>query len=159
MPDRPDGGDGAPGSTHAVGPLDPAFFALLTTSHERLVGGPLVPEGAGPEWLYLEAPFGLLAHDGADDPRFVYANAAAQARFEYDWDAFVGLPSRLSAEPDARDERRRLLDDVLRDGFSTGYRGRRVTRTGRTFWIEDATLWNLLDATGARVGQAARFAV
>lgn len=140
-------------------PLDPAFFALLTASHERLVGRPLVPGGAGPSWLYRDAPFGLLAHDGAADPRFVYANLAAQARFEYGWDALVGMPSRLSAQPDARDERRRLLDDVARDGFSTGYRGRRVTRTGRAFWIERATLWNLVDGGGAHVGQAARFDV
>jgi PAS domain S-box-containing protein len=140
-------------------PLDPAFFALLTASHERLVGRPLVPDGADPAWLYREAPFGVLAHDGAADPRFVYANRAAQERFEYGWDELVGLPSRLSARPDARDERRRLLRAVVRDGFSTGYRGRRVTRTGRTFWIRDATVWNLVDARGARVGQAARFAI
>lgn len=140
-------------------PLDPAFFALLTTSHERLVGRPLVPSGSDPSWLYREAPFGVLAHDGAEDPRFVYANETAQARFEYGWDELVGLPSRLSARPDARDERRRVLDDVRRDGFSTGYRGERVTRTGRTFWIESATLWNLLGADGGEVGQAARFDV
>lgn len=146
-------------SDAAAGPLDAAFFALVTGSHERLVGRPLVPAGADAAWLYREAPFGVLAHDGADDPRFVYANEAAQARFEYGWHELVGMPSRLSARPDARDERSRLLDDVRRNGFSTGYRGQRVTRTGRTFWIEEATLWNLLDADGRRVGQAARFAV
>jgi PAS domain S-box-containing protein len=140
-------------------PLDPTVFALLTSSHERLVGRPLVPAGAGAAWLYDEAPFGLLAHDGAADPRFVYANRAAQERFEYGWDDLVGMPSRLSARPDARDERRRLLEAVERDGHSTGYRGRRVSRTGREFWIADATLWNLVDDRGARVGQAARFAV
>lgn len=140
-------------------PLDPASFALIAGSHERLVGRPLVPAGAGAAWLYHEAPFGILAHDGGADPRFVYANVAAQTAFAYPWDRLVGLPSRLSAEPDDRDERRRLLDAVARDGFIDDYRGRRVSRTGRRFWIDDATVWNLLDEDGARVGQAARFAV
>ena len=34
-----------------------------------------------------------------------------------------------------------------------------MTRSGREFWIEDATLWNLVDDRGARLGQAARFEV
>lgn len=140
-------------------PLDPVLFALVAASHERLVGRALVPPGAGPAWLYRDAPFGVLAHDGGGDPRFVYANVAAQTAFEYPWDRLVGLHSRLSAEPDDRAERRRLLDAVQRDGFIDDYRGRRVSRTGRRFWIEDATVWNLVDEHGARVGQAARFAV
>ncbi|ABW14794.1 conserved hypothetical protein [Parafrankia sp. EAN1pec] len=41
------------------------------------------------------APFGLLAHDASTDPLFVYANKTAQQRFEYTWDEFVGMPSRL----------------------------------------------------------------
>lgn len=140
-------------------PLGPGLFALIADSHERLVGSALVPAGAGPAWLYREAPFGVLAHDGAPDPRFVYANVAAQTAFRYPWEQLVGLPSRLSAEPDARAERRRLLDAVARDGFIDDYRGRRVTSTGERFWIEGATVWNVVDAHGARVGQAARFAV
>lgn len=140
-------------------PLDLDLFALVTGSHERLVGDALIPADAGPSWLYREAPFGVLAHDGGEDPRFVYANVAAQTAFEYSWEQVVGLPSRLSAEPDDRAERRRLLAAVQRDGFIDDYRGRRISRTGRRFWIEDATVWNLLDADGVRVGQAARFAV
>lgn len=140
-------------------PLDPALFALLTRSHERIVGRPLTPAGAGPGWLYRDAPFGLLAHEGGEDPRFVYANRTAQVRFEYPWEQLVGLPSRLSAEPDDRAERRRLLEAVERDGFIDDYRGRRISRTGARFWIEDATVWNLVDDRGVRVGQAARFAV
>lgn len=142
----------------AGGPLHPALFALLADCHTRFVGRPLVPDGAGPEWLYRDAPFGVLAHTGEADPRFVYANALAQERFASTWDGLVGTPSRLSAEPDAQEDRRRLLDAVERDGFSTGYRGRRIARDGRRFWIEDVTMWNLVDDRGARIGQAARFA-
>ncbi|MEU8384441.1 MEKHLA domain-containing protein [Streptosporangium sp. NPDC048865] len=141
--------------------MNPDFFDLLADNHLRLVGTPLTSPEADPEtmtrWLYEDAPFGVLAHDASDDPRFTYANVTAQRCFEYDWTEFVGLPSRLSAEPDRREDRRRLLDAVHRDGFATGYRGRRIAKSGRRFWIEDVTMWNLLDETGVRVGQAATF--
>jgi MEKHLA domain len=136
---------------------DPAFFHLLSGSHLRLVGSPLTDEAATAAWAYEEAPFGLLAHDTAADPRFIYANRTAQACFEYDWAEFVGLPSRLSAEPAGRQQRRRLVEAVDRDGFVTGYRGRRVARSGRRFWVENLTMWNLVDESGVRHGQAAVF--
>ncbi|WP_026909453.1 MEKHLA domain-containing protein [Patulibacter minatonensis] len=138
-------------------PLDAELFAVLAASHARFVGRPLTPEGAGPGWLFADAPFGVLAHTAEDTPRFVYANGVALAAFERTWDEHVGLPSRLSAEPDRREDRQRLLDAVERDGFFAGYRGRRISRTGRRFWIEDVTMWNLVDDAGRRIGQAARF--
>ena len=61
--------------------LDPEFFVLLTRSYARLVGSPLVPEGSTPGWLYHDAPFAVVAHNTEPDPRFVYANEAAQACF------------------------------------------------------------------------------
>jgi PAS domain-containing protein len=136
---------------------DPDFFALLAGSHLRLVGGPLAGKGATAAWVYEEAPFGLLAHDTAEDPRFVYANRTAQSCFEYDWAEFVGLPSRLSAEPGDREQRQRFVRSVERDGFATGYRGRRIARSGRRFWVEDLTMWNLVDESGSYHGQAAVF--
>lgn len=140
----------------ATGPLDEALFARLADDHLRLVGHALAPAGAGAAWLF-DAPFGVLAHTGGPDPRFVYANRTALARFAATWDQLVGTHSRLSAEPDAREDRQRLLDAVERDGFVSGYRGPRIARDGRRFWIEDVTMWNLLDDRGVRVGQAARF--
>jgi hypothetical protein len=140
---------------------DPAFFQLLTESHRRLVGAALVPPHTHSQptaaWLYGTAPFAVLAHDTTADPRFVYANKTAQACFEYGWDEFVGLPSRLSAEAPDRAARQRLLDAVARDGFAGGYRGVRVAKSGRRFWIEDGTVWQLIDAHGVRHGQAAVF--
>ena len=47
----------------------------------------------GAAWLYEAAPFGILAHDTAADPVFVYGNRRAQAIFEYDWDELTALPS------------------------------------------------------------------
>ncbi len=136
---------------------DPALFALLTESHARLVGTPLVPAGCGPVWLYRDAPFALVAHDTEPDPRFIYANLAAQRCFEYSWDEFVRLRSRLSAEPTERAERARLLEAVSRDGFVHGYRGLRVAKSGRRFLIEGGTVWQLVDESGAFHGQAASF--
>ena len=136
---------------------DPDFFALLTGSYARRLGEPLVPADADADWLYAAARFAVLAHDGGADPRFVYANRTAQACFGYAWDELVGLPSRLSAEAPERAERQRLLDAVTRDGFSRGYRGLRIAKDGRRFWIDEAVVWQL-DRDGATVGQAATFA-
>jgi MEKHLA domain len=141
---------------------DPDFFALLVSSYRRTVG--LEPAFLEPgqrssaAWLYEEARHPVLAHNTDPDPRFIYANKAAQACFEYGWDEMVSLPSRLSAEPVAREERQNLLDDVARHGFATGYSGFRIAKSGRRFFIEDGVVWQLIDGDGAVHGQAATFA-
>ncbi len=139
-------------------PGGPALSRLILDSYRRLTGTPLVPAGVdAARWLYEAAPFCVLAHDAAADPRFVYANSAAQRCFEYSWAEFTALPSRLSAEAPNRVERQSLLDQVSRQGYASGYRGLRVARSGRRFWIEDGTVWQLADAGGAVHGQAAAF--
>lgn len=137
--------------------LDQDFFDLLTGSHLRIVGRPLVPAERGPHWLYEGAPFVVLAHDGGADPRFVYANRTAQHLFGYSWQEFVGLPSRLSAEAPERAERQRLLDAVAAKGFIDDYNGIRIAKSGRRFWIEKASVWQLIDDAGVDRGQAAAF--
>src|SRR5579862_3356584 len=89
---------------------DADFFALLTDSYARLLGTPLVPADSGPHWLYREAPFVLLAHNGEADPRFIYANLAAQECFGYSWNEFIvfGWGSRLTFP--AKAKRRRWLE-------------------------------------------------
>jgi hypothetical protein len=141
--------------------LDPQFFHLLADSHQRLVGAPLVnntiaPADA-PRWLYEDAPFCVLAHNTDADPRFIYANRAAQRCFEYDWDGITALRSRFSAEQPNREERAQLLEAVRTRGFATGYRGVRISRSGRRFCIEGGTVWNLIDSAGVYHGQAATF--
>jgi PAS domain-containing protein len=106
-------------------------------------------------WLYSEAPFAILAHNTAADPVFVYGNEAAQRLFEYEWDELTTLPSRLSAEAPERGERQQFLDRVGRDGFVEGYSGIRVTKSGKRFRIENATVWQLIDVDGTCRGQAA----
>jgi len=93
---------------------DPEFFELLTGSYARLVGAPFVPRERGAAWLYQEAPFAVLAHNTDADPRFIYANKAAQDCFGYTWEEFMTLPSRLSAEVAEQPERQRQLAAVTR---------------------------------------------
>jgi len=137
----------------------PPLVHLIIESYRRLLGRPLVDAtldaAAQAAWLNDDAPFGLLAHDTQPDPRFIYANLAALAAFEYPQDELIGLPSRLTAEAPNRAERQRLLDAVARDGFVEDYRGLRIAKSGRRFWIEDVTVWMLVDADGRTHGQAA----
>jgi PAS domain-containing protein len=105
-----------------------------------------------------DAPFVVLAHDTAPDPRFTYANRAAQRLFEMPWSELVGLPSRLSAEAPAREERQRLLERVAATGYIDDYSGVRLAKSGRRFRILRATVWNLHDPDGRPLGQAATFA-
>jgi hypothetical protein len=141
--------------------VDPDFAELLAGSHLRLVGSPLAEPGQSPaalaRWLYEEAPFGLLAHENGPDPRFIYANQTAQECFEYDWREITGLPSRLSAAPEGQENREKLVAEVEAHGFVEGYRGLRVAKSGRRFWVERLTMWNLVDKDGVRHGQAAVF--
>jgi PAS domain-containing protein len=134
---------------------DPRFFDLLAGSYARLLNRPLGAVSAA--WLYRDAPFVVLAHDTSPDPRFIYANKAAQACFGYDWDEFTTLPSRLSAEPMLREERQTVLEAVARDGFITGYSGIRIAKSGRRFRISGTVIWQLIDRGGVRRGQAAMF--
>jgi hypothetical protein len=137
--------------------IDPEFFRLLQGSYERLVGSPLVPPENGASWLYHQAPFAVLAHNTDPDPRFIYANWTAQLCFEYSWDEITRLRSRFSAEVPNQAERQYVLDTVARDGFVSDYRGLRIARSGRRFWIEQGTVWQLVDEDGVRRGQAALF--
>lgn len=143
--------------TFPAAAIDADFFKLLTDSYARTVGKPLVTGTQDQVWLYREAPFALLAHNTAADPVFVYANITAQRCFEYSWDKFITLPSRLSAEAPNREERQRLLDAVARNGFINNYRGLRIAGSGRRFWIEGGVVWQLNDSAGQHVGQAALF--
>jgi len=140
---------------------DPAFFRLLAESYKRLLGRtPPFLDGCGsdgPAWVYAGTPVCVLAHSVAADPLFIYANMAAQALFQYNWDEFIGMPSRLSAEAPNRAERQRLLDAVARDGFATGYSGVRISKSGRRFEIQDGILWQLRDADQTPHGVAATF--
>jgi hypothetical protein len=134
---------------------------LLRRSLWQLAGRDLVPAGLTPEEAaraVFEAPFVVLSHDATPDPVLTYGNRAALDLFELSWAELTRMPSRLTAEAPDRDERTRLLARVAAQGWIDDYSGVRVSRTGRRFRIERATVWNLVDADGRRCGQAATFA-
>jgi len=133
---------------------------LLLESYRRWTGRALVDPALPPREqarALFEAPFVVLSHDTAPDPVFTYGNRTALALFELTWAELTALPSRRSAEPLHRDERARLLATVARQGYIDDYRGIRVSKHGRRFAIEHATVWNLVDDHGAPRGQAATF--
>jgi PAS domain-containing protein len=126
---------------------------LLIASYRSVVGGDLVDCAGGA--LY-GAPAVVLMHGIEADPVFCYANARAQRLWGYTWDEFVTLPSRLSAEPVAREERERLLARAREHGYIDDYCGVRIARDGARFRIEGVVLWNVV-VDGIRHGQAAVF--
>lgn len=136
----------------------PAHAALLMDSYRHWTRHELLVNDPSARALY-HAPFAVLSHDSADDPCFTYANLAAQAAFEIPWSEIVGMPSRHSAEPLAQAERERLLQRVATRGYIDDYSGVRIARSGRRFTIQQATVWNLVNADGVLLGQAACFRV
>jgi hypothetical protein len=144
-----------PSAAKLYGDID--FFDLLVGSYLRTVGKPLISPNHDLKWLYNDAPFAVVAHNTTADPIFVYANTAAQRCFEYGWDEFTTLPSRLSAELPNRTNRQHLLERVARDGFASRYRGERIAKSGRRFWIDSGVIWQLAGPDGEPRGQAATF--
>ncbi len=105
----------------------------------------------------FEAPFVVVSHGGESDPVLNYGNHAALELWELSWEQFIATRSRLTAEPDDRAERERMLAQAKACGYFDGYRGIRVSSTGRRFLIERALIWTVVDPVGQPIGQAATF--
>jgi hypothetical protein len=138
--------------------------ALLLKSHRAAFGTGLVAGvdaiGANPRLAAQElfaADQVVLAHDGSADPQLIYANAAALSLWKRRWGEMVGMPSRLTAEPEERQARAEALARARWQESLRGYRGIRVDRAGSRFWIDGARLWTLRDRQGVDRGQAACF--
>ena len=132
-------------------------IAMIAESFERLTGKPLITRKsdiARDLWL---APSIIVAHGTEPDPIFFFGNKAALDLFEMPPRDFLTLPSRLSAEASERGQRARFMERVARDGFVDDYSGIRISARGRRFRIQNAIVWNLVDAAGRMHGQAATF--
>jgi hypothetical protein len=105
----------------------------------------------------FQAPFVVVSHGAETDPVLNYGNRMALDLWEMTWDQLVQTPSRLTAEPINRAEREWMLEQAKTRGYLDTYRGVRITSTGRRFLVENALIWNIVDAEGRRVGQAATF--
>lgn len=103
------------------------------------------------------APFIVVSHGTQEDPILNYGNQAALELWEVDFETLTKMPSRTTAEPMHREERAQFMSRVKTEGFLSGYRGVRISSTGRRFFIENAVIWNLLDESGNLCGQAASF--
>ena len=132
---------------------------LLADSYKMLTGKDLIPQdndyGSLAEKLY-HSDLVILSHDGAADPCFTYANLTGQKLWEFPWEKFIGMPSKYSAEADEREQREMLLREVAAKGYIEDYKGIRISKSGKRFYIEGVTVWNLIQA-GKKVGQAAVF--
>jgi hypothetical protein len=139
-----------------------AFLTALAASYRHWKGEALVPGQAGLAPAALAAalfdlPLPLVAHGAEADPIFCFGNRAALKLWEMSWADFTRLPSRQSAEAAAgiQQDRNAALAAAMARGFVDDYAGTRVSATGKRFEIRNCTLWNVVDAQGNRLGQAA----
>ena len=133
---------------------------LLLASYHQLTGHHLVePMDDQIELAKLayEAPFFLASHGLENDPILNYGNLCALNLFAMDWETFTSTPSRYTAEEPNRDERERLLKNVTEKGYIDDYSGVRISADGKRFRIDQATVWNVFDLNGEKIGQAATF--
>ena len=106
----------------------------------------------------FQASFVVVSHGTEADPIFNYGNAQALNLWGFDWKTFTQLPSRQSAELVEQAARDRLLSEAKVKGCIDNYQGVRISSTGQRFSVKDVTLWDVLDETHQRCGQAATFA-
>jgi len=132
---------------------------LIASSYKQLTGRDLIesPEKATDQLWHSKKV--ILAHGLEEDPIFFYGNAMALTLFETSPEQLVQMPSRLSAEPIERTERKQLLARVTANNYIEDYEGVRITQgeMPRRFNIMQATVWNLVDEHGVLHGQAAAF--
>ena len=134
----------------------------ILCSFERAFGRVLVAGGERHDprqaaQLLFRADTVVLAHDGSSDPALIYANAAALHLWERSWAEMIGMPSRLTAEPQERASRAQMLANALQQHASEGYSGVRISQSGRRFQIHNARLWTLWGPGDQPCGQAAAF--
>jgi hypothetical protein len=135
------------------------FVTRVVDAFARVTGGDFVAEaGLDPAALgksTWEGNFALLTHD--TNAILTYGNRFALDLWEIDWETLVQTPSRLTAPEEDRAARAVIMAGVARDGFTRSYTGRRVSRSGKLFLIENATVFTLTDEEGAGFGTGAFF--
>ncbi|MEJ6572623.1 MAG: MEKHLA domain-containing protein [Akkermansiaceae bacterium] len=137
-----------------------SHVAALVRSYYELTGRQLIEQTDDLATMAKrvdEAPFFVASHGLETDPVLDYGNRCALELFAMNWEEFTQTPSRLTAEAPNRAERERLLTSVTEKGFIDDYSGVRITADGRRFRIHQATVWNVTDESGVKIGQAATF--
>lgn len=144
-----------PGNPHWLG----HHIKRLVRSYLQWVGRELFPGVPQSDWARVawEGPAVLVSHGTQADPILNFGNRAALELWGMSWEELTRTPSRMTAEAPDREERARLMAEVTAKGYISNYAGVRVTKAGRRFRIDAATVWNVLDENGLPAGQAATF--
>lgn len=143
--------------------MDPAvvhWTQRLLDSYRHWIGRDLIERTGEPEFqarTLFESALVVVSHGTEVDPVLNYGNQTALDLWEMTWAQLIKTPSRLTTEPVNRTEREWMLEQARVRGFIDTYRGIRVSGTGRRFLVENALIWNVLDADHQRIGQAATF--
>jgi len=133
---------------------------LLLDSYRHWIGNDLIRWTADAKQrarTLFEASAVVVSHGVEPDPILNYGNQTALDLWELSWEQFIKTPSRLTAEPDDRAERERMLTQARAKGYYDGYRGVRISSTGKRFLVERALIWTVIDPAGRPIGQAATF--
>lgn len=133
---------------------------LLLDSYRHWIGNDLIERTTDAKQqarTLFEASVVVVSHDVSPDPILNYGNQTALDLWELPWEQFIRTPSRLTAEADDQAERERMLMQARAKGYYDGYRGVRISSTGRRFLVERALIWNVIDSAGQPIGQAATF--
>lgn len=131
----------------------------LSHSYKHWLGHALLDVNGTPEAIaqaLFAAPFILVSHGTEPDPIFNYGNLKALQLWELSWEEFTQMPSRKSAEEIVQAERNHSLVETAAKGYSH-FTGIRISSTGKRFYIEDGTIWNVIDRHEQLYGQAAIF--
>jgi len=133
---------------------------LSLDSYRHWIGNDLIERTADAKQrarTLFEASLVVVSHGVEPDPILNYGNQTALDLWELSWEQFIKTPSRLTAEPDDRAERERMLTQARAKGYYDGYRGVRISSTGKRFLVERALIWTVIDPAGRPIGQAATF--
>ena len=126
---------------------------LLLNSFRHWTGRELLERAGDPDYQAHV----VVSHGMEEDPLLNYGNQIALVLWEMTWEELTRTPSRLTVEPTNRAEREWMLEQAKTRGYLDTYQGVRIASTGRRFLVENALIWNVVDAEGQRVGQAATF--
>ena len=107
----------------------------------------------------FNSSFCVASHGIENDPILNYGNQTALDLWAMDWQQFTQTPSRITAEPLNREERARMLEQARTEGYSSDYRGVRISSTGKRFLIDRAVIWNIHKPNGTIIGQGATFSI
>ena len=133
---------------------------ILLDSFNHFLGYQLIPRNLNKQdqsQALFEAPFVVASHGIQEDPILNYGNKIALELWSMTWEEFTQTPSRLTAEPVNREQRQAMLQQVAQQGYIDNYSGVRISSTEKRFLMEKAIIWNLVNSSGNKCGQAATF--